>query len=118
MTDYDDSYLKSYQINHAKFKHLLDTFKNSFDLRSYICKGLAKVSSGGSKDLPPLRPKNISILCKFWGNLAKSYVGAPRRLASPVTWNPGSAPGEGGLSELIQSLRVFRSEPHSDLPTL
>ena len=35
--------------------------------------------------------KILSISCSFWGNLAKSYVGAPPELAPPPRGNPGSA---------------------------
>ena len=36
----------------------------------------------------------VSISCSFLENLAKSYVGAPRRVGAPSYENPGSAPGK------------------------
>ena len=45
---------------------------------------------------PPLGVQILSISCSFWGNLAKSYVGAPPgELAPPPRGNPGSATGLG-----------------------
>ena len=39
----------------------------------------------------PLGVQILSISCSFWGNLAKSYVGAPPgELAPPPQGNPGS----------------------------
>ena len=41
---------------------------------------------------PPLGVQILSISCSFWGNLAKSYVGAPPgELAPPPRGNPRSA---------------------------
>ena len=49
---------------------------------------------------PPLRPKFFSISCSFWGQFAKSYVGAPPGgLAPPPTGNPGCAPDNHMVQE-------------------
>ena len=43
-------------------------------------------------DVPP-RVQILSISCRFWENLAKSYVGTPGGLVPPPRGNPGSASG-------------------------
>ena len=50
------------------------------------------ICSGMRGTCAPLGVQILLILCSFWENLAKSYVGAPpRELAPPPRGNPGSA---------------------------
>ena len=44
---------------------------------------------GCPQRMPPLRPKIFSISCGFFGKFWQNC-----RLAQPLTWNPGSAPGK------------------------
>ena len=53
-------------------------------------------SKGGTRDVHPPGGTNSFNFMQFWGNLAKSYVGAlPGGLAPPPRGNPGSATVHG-----------------------
>ena len=45
--------------------------------------------------------------CRFWENLAKSYVGTPGGLAPPPWGNPGSATGYHSASKTHVRDRIF-----------
>ena len=50
-------------------------------------------SKGGARDTRPPGPNSFNFV-QFFGNMAKSYVGAPPgELAPPPRGNPGSATG-------------------------
>ena len=61
-------------------------------------------SKGGMRDAcPPGGPNSFNFM-HFWGNLAKSYVGAPRGLAPTPRGNSGSATAAGTVSEVIPTV--------------
>ena len=51
-------------------------------------------SKGTRGTCTPIGVQILSISCSFWEKLAKSYVGAPWRVAPPPPGNPGSATGD------------------------
>ena len=58
-------------------------------------------------DATTFRVQILSISCKFWENLAKSYVGVPPDAWCPPSWgNSGSATVYDGRSDLILSHNI------------